>query len=99
MQNYGIGTQKDIMCAKISTGNAPQLIWPIYQNWPIIWHTLAMIYHFMSIVHEHIYILFNPNKPGLFELVSTKGKWGQLDLKSCSHVSYSLATVSTLIGS
>ena len=69
------------MCAKISTGNTPQFIWPNYHNWPIIWHILEIIYDQMSSVHVHIYILFNPIKPGLFELVSTRRKVGSTRLE------------------
>ena len=36
MENHGLGTHNDKMCAEILTGNTPQLIQPICPNRPII---------------------------------------------------------------
>ena len=37
MKNHGLVTHSDKIRAEISTGNAPQLIWPIHQNQPIMY--------------------------------------------------------------
>ena len=54
MENHGLGTHNDKMCAEISTENTPnttQFIRPICPNRPIIWDIFEKSPHHMSIVH------------------------------------------------
>ena len=37
MENHGLGTHNDKMCAEILTQNTPQFIRPIFPNRPIVW--------------------------------------------------------------
>ena len=49
MENHGLGTHNDKMCAEILTGNTPQLIQPICPNRPII----SDIFEKKSTSHVH----------------------------------------------
>ena len=60
MENHQLGTQKDKIYAKRSTGNAPntlQFIRPICPNRPIIWDIFEKTPYHMSIVHGQRYFL------------------------------------------
>ena len=54
MENRGLGTHNDKMCAESLTGNTPntpQFIWPICPKRPIIWDIFEKSPHNMCIVH------------------------------------------------
>ena len=51
MENQGLATNNDKMCADSLTGNTPQYISPICPNRPIIWDIFEKSSHHMSIVH------------------------------------------------
>ena len=58
MENHGLETYNDIMCADTSTGNTtntPQFIWPICPNQPIIWDIFEKSSYHMSIVYGAYY--------------------------------------------
>ena len=50
MENHGLGTHNDKMCAEILTQNTPQFIRPIFPNRPIISDIFEKSPHHMSIV-------------------------------------------------
>ena len=55
MENHGLGTHNDKMCAESSTGNTPntpQFIRPICHNWPIIWDIFEKNSYHMSIIKK-----------------------------------------------
>ena len=61
MNNHGLETNNDKICAESSTENAPntpQFIWPLCLNWPIIWDIFEKSPLHMSIVHPLYYKLF-----------------------------------------
>ena len=57
MENHGVGTHNDKMCADSSTGNTQntsQFILAICPNQPIIWDIFEKGPHHMSIVHARL---------------------------------------------
>ena len=57
MENHGLGTHNDKMCAEILTGNTPQFIRPFCPNQPIISNIFEKSQHHMSIVYAINHLL------------------------------------------